>query len=126
MSRKIFEIGGLVAGAVLVVFGIVAIVMSVDARTTVRDSIEQEQIFFGSTDDPAVAKHASQWAGQQVQTGDQSRAFSLIIREHALEASGGLTYAQMGRFASADNPDDPAGTSDPEAALKDEEGNFVP
>jgi hypothetical protein len=125
MSRKVLEIGGLLAGAVLVVFGIVAIVMSIDARNTVRDSIKQEQIFFGSADDPAVAEHASQWAEEQVLTGDQSRAFALVIREHALEASDGLTYAQMGRFISADDPENLAGTSDETAALKDDEGNPV-
>jgi hypothetical protein len=125
MSRKVLEIGGLVAGAILVVFGIVAIVMGVDARTTVRDSIEQEQIFFGAADDPAVAEHASQWAEEQVLTGDQARAFALVMREHALEGAGGLTYAQMGRFLAADDPEDMAGTSDPEAALTDDEGNPV-
>jgi hypothetical protein len=47
------------------------------------------------------------------------------MRIHALEGTGGLTYAQMGRFQSADNPDDPAGTSDEEAAAKDEEGQPI-
>ena len=47
------------------------------------------------------------------------------MREHQLERTGGLTYAEMGRFISAENPDDPAGTSDEEAALADEEGNPV-
>jgi hypothetical protein len=47
------------------------------------------------------------------------------MRDHALESAGGLTYAQMGRFVSASDPDDPAGTSDEEAALKDEQGNPV-
>ena len=32
----------------------------------------------------------------------------------------------MGRFVSADDPENPAGTSDEAAALKDEEGNPVP
>ena len=32
----------------------------------------------------------------------------------------------MGRFVSADDPEDPAGTSDEAAALKDEQGNPVP
>ena len=41
-----------------------------------------------------------------------------------LEASGGLTYAQMGRFVSAAKPDDPAGTSD-DAAAKNADGNPV-
>ncbi|MGH3126537.1 MAG: hypothetical protein ACRDPX_01325 [Gaiellaceae bacterium] len=124
-GKKIWEIGGFLAGAVLILFGAVAIFMGVDGYNTVRDSIEQEGIVFGTADDPAVAEHAEQWAGEQVKTGDQARAFALIIREHALESSDGLTYAQMGRFVSAENPDDPAGTSDEEAALKDEEGQPV-
>lgn len=123
--RRILEIGGLVAGVVLIAFGVVALVLGVDARNTVRDSIKQEQIFFGSADDPAVAEHASGWAEQQVLTGDQARAFALVIREHALEGSDGLTYAQMGRFLAADDPENLAGTSNPDAALKDDAGNPV-
>jgi hypothetical protein len=124
--RKILEYGGYISGALLVVFGIVAIYMGVDGRSTVRDSIKQEQITFGAADDPAVAEHASQWAEEQVLTGDQARAFALIMRDHALEGSEGLTYAQMGRFVSAENPEDPAGTSDEAAALKGDDGSPVP
>jgi hypothetical protein len=123
--RKLFEIGGIVAGLVLMIFGAVAIYLGVDGRTTVRDSLKQEQITFGAADDPAVAKFASEWAEEQVKTGSQARAFAQVIHEHALEGTGGLTYAQMGRFLSADDPEDPAGTSDEAAALKDEEGNPV-
>jgi len=124
--RKLFEIGGIVAGVVLIAFGVAAIYMGLDGRSTVRDSIEQEQITFGAADDPAVAKHASEWAEEDVRTGDQARAFALIIHEHATEGSGGLSYSQMGRFVAADDPENPAGTSDEEAALMDEEGNPVP
>lgn len=124
--RKLFEIGGIVAGLVLIAFGIGAIYMGVDGRATVRDSLKQEQITFGAADDPAVATHASQWAEEQVKTGDQARAFALVMREHALEGADGLTYAQMGRFVAADDPENPAGTSDEAAALKNEEGNPVP
>jgi hypothetical protein len=124
-GRRFWEIGGFLAGGVLILFGIVAIFMGADGLTTTRDAIKQENIVFGSADDPAVAEHAEQWAGEQVTNGDQARAFALVIREHALESTGGLTYAEMGRFLSAADPDDPAGTSDEEAALKDEEGNPV-
>ncbi len=124
-GRKLWEIGGFLAGGVLIVFGVVSIALGVNGYTTVRDSLEQEQITFGTADDPAVAKHAEQWAGEQVETGEQARAFAKVIHEHALEGTGGLTYAQMGRFVSAEDPEDPAGTSDEEAALEDESGNPV-
>jgi hypothetical protein len=124
--RRMLEIGGFIAGGLLILFGVVAIAMGVSGYNTVQDSIEQEGITFGSADDPAVAEHASQWAGEQVKTGDQARAFALVIREHALEGSEGLAYSEMGRYLAADDPENLAGTSDPEAALLDEDGNPVP
>lgn len=124
--KRFLEFGGIIAGIVLIAFGAAAIYMGIDGRMQVRDSLKQEQIFFGGVEDEAVATHASQWAEQQVVTGEQARAFGLVIREHALEGSQGLAYAQMGRFLAAANPDNLAGTSDPALALKDDEGNPVP
>jgi hypothetical protein len=65
-------------------------------------------------------------AGEEIDTGSEARCFAQYMRIHALESSGGLTYAQMGRFVAADDPENPAGTSDEAAALTDEEGNPVP
>jgi len=127
-GRGYWEIGGFLAGGVLILFGIVAIFMGVTGFDTTRDAIKAEGITFGSTDDPAVAKYADQWAGEQVTTGDQARAFAQIMRYHTINAEWNpeqLTYAEMGRFLAADDPSNPAGTSDEEAALKDEEGNTV-
>ena len=122
-ARRILEWGGLAAGITLIAFGIGALYMGIDGRNTVRDSLKQEQIYFGNAaEDPAVAEHAKQWSEEQVLTGDQARAFALVMREHTLSATGGLTYAQMGRFQSAANPQDPKGTSDEAAAAKDEAG----
>src|SRR3990172_972473 len=124
-GKKYLEIGGFLAGAVLIVFGVVAIFMGVNGFNTTRDAIKGEGITFGSADDPAVAKYAEKWAGEQVATGDQARAFAKIMREHTFESTGGLTYAEMGRFQSAAKPDDPAGTSDEAAAAKDSSGQPI-
>lgn len=127
-GRRILEIGGFLSGAILIAFGVAAIYMGVDGRSTVRDSLKQEQIFFGSVEDPAVATYAEEWAGEQVLTGEQARAFAQIMRYHTINAEwneDNLTYAQMGRFLAADDPGNPKGTSDEEAALKDENGNPV-
>jgi hypothetical protein len=124
-NKKLLEIGGFIAGGVMILFGIVAIFMGVTGFNTTRDAIKDEGITFGAADDPAVAKYAEQWAGEQVANGDQARAFAKIMREHTLESTGGLTYAEMGRFQSADDPADPAGTSDSTAAAKDDSGQPV-
>jgi len=47
-----------------------------------------------------------------------------IIQHHAADSSGGLTYAQMGRFAVESG--DPAGTNSRDEALLDANGNPVP
>ncbi|MCZ7589824.1 MAG: hypothetical protein M5U27_13405 [Gaiella sp.] len=88
-TRRILEWGGLAASIVLIVFGVAALYMGIDGRSVVRDSIKQEQITFGDASDPAVAKHAEQWAGEQVANGDQARAFAKVMREHQLESTGG-------------------------------------
>ena len=63
------EWGGLAASVVLIIFGAAALYMGFDGRSTVQDSLKQEQIFFGDATIAAVAKYADQWAGQQVTTG---------------------------------------------------------
>src|SRR5262245_65485727 len=44
VMRKALEIGGLVAAVVLIAFGIGAIVMGLNGRSTVNDSLKEEQI----------------------------------------------------------------------------------
>lgn len=50
-------------------------------------------------------------------------SMSAIIQEHAAKYSGDLSYAEMGRFAVESG--DPAGTSNPDDAVKDANGNPV-
>jgi hypothetical protein len=139
-KRKMFEYGGLLAGVVLIAFGVGALLMSFDARSTVQDELAREQIVGSDDMSPSaiqagideagltgqVSAPSCDVAGEPINTGDEARCFSQYMRIHALESSGGLTYAQMGRFVAADDPENPAGTSDEAAALTDEEGNPVP
>jgi len=136
----VLEWGGFAAGAILIVFGVVAIVMGFSGHSTVGDSLKQEKIVGTADMTPAAIKDEATKAGldvnainmptvavagKAINSGDRARAFASYMRIHALEASGGLTYAEMGRFVSAANPDDPAGTSDEAAAAKDENGQPV-
>ena len=130
--RKLFEIGGFAATAVLVVFGVIAITMGVNGRSTVHNSLALEQIS-GSPDMTAsgIAAEAKKAglpasitlptadiAGKPINTGQRARDFASYMRIHALEASGGLTYSQLPRYASADGK----GTSDLAKALKSPSG----
>jgi hypothetical protein len=124
-AGKLLRIGGYVSGGVLIAFGIVVIALGIWGISFTRDHLKEEGITFGPASDPAVAEHAKQYAGQQVETGRQALAFANVMREHTLEATGGLTYAEMGRFQSAADPTDPKGTNDAAAAAKDDKGQPI-
>ena len=122
---RFLRIGGYVSGGLLMAFGIAVIALGIWGFTFARDHIEREGITFGPATDPAVQEHAEQWADEPVDTGRKALAMAEIMREHTLSSTGGLTYAEMGRFQSAENPDDPKGTNDEAAAAKDESGQPV-
>ena len=120
------RIGGYVSGGLLIFFGIAVVALGIWGFAFTRDHIEREGITFGPIEDPAVAEHAEQWAGEPVDTGRKALAMAEIMREHTLSSTGGLTYAQMGQYQSAEDPSDPAGTNDPEAAATDDNGEPIP
>jgi hypothetical protein len=122
---RFLRVGGYLSGGVLTLFGIAVIVLGVWGFAFTRDHIERENIVFGPIEDPAVAEHAEQWAGEPVDTGRKALAMAEIMREHTLSNTGGLTYAEMGQYVSAEDPSDPAGTNDPEAAAMDENGEPI-
>lgn len=111
--RKVFEIGGLVAAVVLVAFGAVAIVMSVEGRNTVGNELKQQQIVGTPDMTPAAIKAEARKAGlksislptcsvanKPVDSGARARCFAQYMRIHALEATGGYVYSQMGLYVA--------------------------
>jgi hypothetical protein len=137
-TRRILELGGIAAGVIMVAFGIGSLVLGVNARNTVGDELKREFIVGSPDMNPTEIEKAVEQAGlsdvaipscdvaeKEIKTGSDARCFAQYMRIHALESSGGLTYAQMGRFVAAADPNDPAGTSDEEAAAKDESGEPI-
>jgi hypothetical protein len=137
LFRKLLKWGGFGAGAVLLAFGVVAIIMGFSGRATVANSLKLEKIVGSADMTPAlIAKEAKDAglvgvdlptvavAGESINSGPRARAFASYMRIHALEATGGFTYAQMGRFQA--KPDAPkadlavgGGTDNAAAALVD-------
>ena len=128
--RKVFEIGGIVAAAVLVAFGVATIVMGVNGRSTVQDSLKLEQIVGSPDMTPAAITVEAKKAGLvtfqvpsksvanlPINSGDRARAFAGYMRIHTLEATSGLTYAQMGRFTA--KPGTPAKFTDGHGGTND-------
>jgi uncharacterized membrane protein YidH (DUF202 family) len=126
--------GGIIAGIVLVAFGIASIVMGTNGRSTVNDQLSQEQIV-GTPDmtPTAIAAEAKKAglknvslptcsvANKTVDSGSSAKCFADYMRIHALEATGGQTYSQMDRYLA------PGGgtTSDEAKAKVDKSGQPV-
>jgi hypothetical protein len=127
--RKWFEIGGLVAAVVMIAFGATAVVMGVHGGNTVTNSLKLEQITGTPDMTPTAIKAEAAKAGLDVasiefptksvaglpiNTGDRARSFAGYMRIHTLEATGGVPYAVMPRYATQDGK----GTNDPTKALQ--------
>jgi hypothetical protein len=113
-DNKLFRYGGVVASVILIAFGIASIAIGAAGRSTVHDNLRAEQIT-GTPDMTPKAIRAEgaaaglksvdyptcSVAGQSVDNGSRARCFAQYMRVHALEATGGLVYAQMGQFLDA-------------------------
>src|SRR3954467_1758833 len=114
--NKLFQYAGIAASVVLIAFGIGAVYMGIDGRSMVRSDLGREQIV--GTPDSTIP-------GQKVDTGTEAKAFAAVMRKHTLEATGGQTYSQMGRFLDANgNPtnDEQAAAIDPKTKQPVENG----
>ena len=106
MSSKLFQYAGIAASIVLIAFGVGSIYTGFNGRDQVRSDLAREQIV--GTPDSTIP-------GQKVDTGSEAKAFAAVMRKHTLEATGGQTYSQMGRFVDKNGKP----TSDEAAAAKD-------
>src|SRR2546422_11607660 len=77
LIRKLFEWGGFGAGAILIAFGVVAIVMGFSGRATVADSLKLEKITGTPDMTPALIAKEAQAAGL---TGVSSRLSRSQVR----------------------------------------------
>jgi hypothetical protein len=132
--RKLFEYGGVAAGIILIAFGAGSIALSANGRSTVRDSVTAEAIVGSADMTPSAIKEEVAAAGlknvdlptcsvanKAINNGSRARCFAQYMRIHALESTGGLTYAQMGRYIDKNGKQ----TNDAALAAKDDKGNPV-
>ena len=136
--KRILEIGGVVAGVVLIAFGVAAIILGINGRNTVGTELKNQQIVGTPDMTPTAIRtevQGQKWANGfvfptcsvanvAVTNGDRARCFAQYMRIHTLEATQGLPYALMSRYValptapkSALGPD--GGTSDSKYAQID-------
>lgn len=138
---RVFRIGGIVSGVVLIAFGVVTIVLAIYGQHTVTTELERQKIVGTPDMTPAATEQAlneaglndvsvpsCDVAGKPITNGSRARCFAQYMNVHSLEATGGYVYSEMGRYVA--KPGTPqsdlapgGGTNNPEAALVDSETN---
>ncbi len=107
--------------------------MGAQGRSTVHDTLAEQKIVGTPDMTPAAIKAEAAKSGlgtaqlsrpscsvanKTIATGSQARCFAQYMTIHALEATGGLYYSQMPRYATADGK----GTNEEGNALKSPKG----
>jgi hypothetical protein len=114
MRRKTLDAllttGGLLVAVLLLVAGGLLSWGHVFVTDQVHDQLAAQKIFFPdkgeATASPKIGPYINQYAGQQLLTGEQARAFAdHYIAVHLEEMAGGRTYSELSA-ASRANPED--------------------
>ncbi|MDQ1619637.1 MAG: hypothetical protein QOE19_2206 [Actinomycetota bacterium] len=114
MRRRTFDVlftaGGLALAVLLLLAGGLLTWAHGFVTDQVTTQLTQQQIFFPpkgeATADPAIGPFINKYAGQQLVTGEQARAFAdHYIAVHLKESGGGLTYSELSNKSRA-NPND--------------------
>jgi hypothetical protein len=126
--KKLFAYGGIGASIILIAFGIGAAWVGASGRDQVRSNLKLERITGTPDMTPAAIKGEATKAGlknvslpscnvanKAVNTGARAHCFASYMRIHALEATGGQVYAQLGQYLTKSGK----ATSDVKLAAKD-------
>ena len=112
--KKLYVYAGIAASVLMIVVGIGSIVVGATGRSDVRDKIQDEGIVGTPDMNPDDTRGAVEEAGidteipdctvaeEPVDDGDSAKCFAEYMRIHALEDTGGKTYAEMPRFIGED------------------------
>lgn len=139
--QQVFRIGGIVSGAVLIAFGIVTIVLAIYGHHTVTTELERQKITGTPDMSPSAIEEevnkaglkdvhlpSCTVAGKSIDTGQRARCFAEYMNIHALLATGGYVYSEMGQYEA--KPDAPkselapgGGTNNPQYAATDPKTN---
>src|SRR6478752_933118 len=116
-NSHLTAIAGFVLAAILLAAGGMLLWGSAYVHNTVQGQLSAQQIFFppkaafahpkaGTEITPSMIPSVSQYAGQQLVTGQQAESYAdNFIAVHITNMTGGKTYAQLSAKALA-NPDD--------------------
>jgi hypothetical protein len=91
-----------IAALGIMIVGILAVVGGSYDKKVVHDQLVPQKIFFPASNSPELLPGVKQYAGQQLTTGSQAKAYANnFINVHLSKIAGGQTYAQVSTAALA-------------------------
>jgi hypothetical protein len=100
-ARK-FAVGIAAAtGLAFLAAGPVMVYEGVHGRHEVTSQLVEQQITFPAKGSAGLPAAEAGYAGQQVKTGPQAKAFADMVETHVKEATGGRTYSQVSAASMA-------------------------
>src|SRR5580765_727364 len=110
---RLFRIGGIVAGAVLIAFGVVTVVLAIYGQHTVTTELNRQKIVGTPDMTPSAIQEevnkaglknidlpSCSVAGKEINSGTRARCFAQYMNVHALLATGGYVYSEMGQYTA--------------------------
>jgi hypothetical protein len=88
-------------GIAFIAAGPVMVYEGVHGQHEVRDQLAAQLISFPAKGSAGLPAAEASYAGQQVTTGGQAKAYADMIETHIKEATGGKTYSQVSAAAMA-------------------------
>ncbi|GAB1691130.1 hypothetical protein KRM28CT15_29330 [Krasilnikovia sp. M28-CT-15] len=93
-SRRIASVLMALVGAGMVAAGPVLVYEGVHGQSMITDELTAQKITFPA-ERAQLPDGLKEYAGQQVTTGSDAKAYADLIAEHVAKATGGKTYSQV-------------------------------
>lgn len=94
-SRGIASLFLALAAVGLLVAGPVMVVKGVQAQDQIRHELRTQKIVFPEKGSSSLPAGFESYAGQQVTTGPQAKAYADMVEHHVMKSTGGLTYSEV-------------------------------
>jgi hypothetical protein len=94
-TKGIAAILAALAGLAMLVAGPIMVAKGFHGQTQVRHQLVAQKIVFPADAKSGLPKAQAGFAGQQVRTGTQAKAYADMVETHVREATGGKTYSQV-------------------------------
>ncbi|MFL6074890.1 MAG: hypothetical protein ACJ73S_15950 [Mycobacteriales bacterium] len=106
-ARGLSALLAALTGLALLVAGPIMVARGFDGQHQVKNQLTAQKIVFPQTAKEGLPANLAGYAGQQVRTGTQAKAYADMVETHVLEATKGQTYSQVSDAYRATNSTDP-------------------